>query len=117
MSIKACVTNEAGPNMSKTLHHLEDLHGKVNQIFAAPQNDTLHEPASKDQPQHNESQSNAQRSGQPSNSSPYFTADKVDVQVTQENLQTESKSSTLAGQAAEDVEMVEAVVGANAKTD
>lgn len=116
-SIKACVTNEAGPNMSKTLHHLEDLHGKVNQIFAAPQNDTLHEPASKDQPQHNESQSNAQRSGQPSNSSPYFTADKVDVQVTQENLQTESKSSTLAGQAAEDVEMVEAVVGANAKTD
>ncbi|XP_021769423.1 CHD3-type chromatin-remodeling factor PICKLE-like [Chenopodium quinoa] len=106
ISVKASISYEADPNLGKTLHQLEDLCGKVNQIFAMPQSHpTAHVPASKDQKQHDVAQSSVQKLGQPSGSSP--------VQATQ----TESNHGNLSGQASEDVEMVDAEVDAKTQVD
>lgn len=106
-SVKACITNEANPNLGKTLHQLEDLHGKVNQILTVPlSHSTLDRPATKDQQQLDESESDVQRSGQPSDSNPHVKVENI--QATETKVKIESKPVS------EDVEMVESAVDANA---
>lgn len=60
-SVKASIVKEADQNLGKTLHQLEDLCGKVNQILTVPQNHpTVDGPASKDQQQRGEAQISVQ---------------------------------------------------------
>lgn len=117
-SIKASITNEADPNLGKTLHQLEDLCIKVNENFAVPQNHpTVHGLASKDQLQLDEAQCSVQRSDQPSDFIPNFKTEDMEIQATETNVQIEGKCNTLSGQAFEDVTMEEEAVDAKTVVD
>lgn len=89
---------------------LDEIRGKLNQIFSEPQNHpTSHEPVSKNQQQNDESQCTVPESGQPFDSNTQSKAKNMDFEATEASVQEESKSTSLSGQTTKDVEMAEAV--------